>query len=244
LKLKTWIAILLISAFAFAQKDDEGGGDDGSTTDPKIQWALDNGITIPDGPRSIVGSTLVLDSVNAVGNNVDLVFLGTNNSGTTEWWDQLTIYLPAGWTINTIGVADAIPGSLNETPATSGVGTNVATWSDSGYPCSGFGFLESTDNQAFFTINANFPVGGMVDFAFTIEGDNWQDGTESVICSTTSPCTFDACLLNQTVSTVADISAQVGAPSQIPTLSQWGLIAFLALLAGAALVMMRRQRAA
>ncbi|MCB1041884.1 MAG: hypothetical protein KDC35_03035 [Acidobacteria bacterium] len=229
MKSLTTLMLIGLASFALAQS-------------PKEQWLIDHGLPIPTGTRSITGSTLMVQSYSQAGPNFTLELLGTCVSPNVEWWDQLTVYLPAGFVIDSLSVADVIAGSLNETPAMTGVGTNVARWTDSGYPCGGLGFLESgATNQALFTITGTAAGAGSLPIAFTIEGDYWQMGTESVICSATSPCTFDACLGQNTPITATDLTIRVDA--SVPTLGTWGLIAFIGLVGGLAMFVIRRKAA-
>lgn len=240
LKAKLVSLVLLTSFMAFAQ-DSVGNG-----TDPKTQYAIDNNLPLPDGQNvTIIGSTLVLDSIAQSGDNVTINLHGTCVSSDVEWWDQLTVYLPDGWVINSLDVTEVEAGSLNVVPAMSGVGTNVARWTDDGYPCSGLGFLESADasNEAIFTINATAAPGpSSVDLSFTIEGDHWVGGTESVICSTTSPCVWDPCIDPATTPLAAPDVVVSGLVS-VPTLTEWGFIAFLLVLMVAGTYFIRQRKA-
>jgi len=210
----------------------------------KLDWIQANGLEVPDGSvRSILGSSLVLDSYTEHGDGTaTFVLHGTAESDNIEWWDKLTVTFPAGFEIISLDVVDLEAGSLNSTPIMSGVGTNVAEYEVDGYPCSGLGFLETADtsDEALFTIVVDQgAASGMQVASFTIEGDNWQGGTDSVVCSTSSPCIFDACLGTQSPSSALDISFNV--TLSVPTMSEWGLILLGLVMVISAVILMRKK---
>jgi len=201
----------------------------------------------------IAGCQLVVESVDDTDPaNVVIALTGENVSADFEYWDQLTVELPAAWSIVNLGAEEIEAGSFYEFPSMAGIGTNVGTWYKSDAPCSGLGFLRSADatNSARFilTVNTN-GVGGTVDVAYMIEGDSW--GAEPhVVCSTTSPCGYDTCYGSTTPEATTDLSIDVTVqqptptptPEQaIPTNTGTGLVILIGILmvAGAILIMRR-----
>ena len=212
----------------------------------KLDWIANHGLQIPDGSvRSIGGSTLALDSM-AVEADGSLTFElhGTCVSADSEFWDQLTLTFPMGFLINSMLVADFEAGSLAHPPTLSGVGTNVAKYTESStfYPCSSFGFLISDDstNEAIFTVNVTPSGIGTFNLAYMIEGDHWMGGTESVICSTSSSCSYNACYDAGTLPIGAtDIGFEVLA--RVPTMDEWTTILFAFLIGSLGIFFLKRK---
>jgi hypothetical protein len=232
------IAVVLASAVVGAQGFDE--------------IVAIKGEPILDG-RGIDTSTVTLESVNDADlSNVVINLIGENGSSDAEWWNRLTVELPVGWSIVSLDVEDAEPGSLYSTPTGTGVGTNVAGWYANDPPCGGFGFLLSADtnDEARFiiTVDTTGGAGGQVTIPYMIEGDTWGSDPH-VICSTTSGCGYDACYGSAVTGTAPDVSATVQQPptptptpiEAIPTTTNVGLFVLIGLVLGAGvLVLMRR----
>ena len=136
--------------------------------------------------RDIAGSDVVYVShTENSPTDVDVVFLATQVTSNIEYFDRVTINLPAPWTVVSVTAPDF--------SATGGTGTGQATASDDGYPCSGFGV--NCDGGCIITVKIN-PNGNMdpgVPVTWMIEGDAWQDSPPTVLCSTSDPCSHDAC---------------------------------------------------
>lgn len=203
------------------------------------------------GIEGISGCVLVVESVDDTDPaNVVIALTGENISADSEYWDRVSVELPAAWSIVSLAAEEIEPTSFYEFPTMAGVGTNVGTWSKSDYPCSGLGFLRSAtaNNHARFTLTVNSNgVGGTVTLTYMVEGDLW--GAEPhVVCSTTSPCGYDACFGTTTPQTTTDLSVDVTVqqptptPEQaIPTNTGTGLLILIGILmaAGAILIMRR-----
>lgn len=205
------------------------------------------------GIDGISGCMLVVESVDDTDPaNVVIALTGENISADSEYWDRVSVELPAAWSIVSLAAEEVEPTSFYEFPTMAGVGTNVGTWSKSNYPCSGLGFLRSAaaNNHARFilTVDSN-GVGGTVTLTYMIEGDLW--GAEPhVVCSATSPCGFNACFGATTPEATTDLTVDVTAqqptptptPEQaIPTNTGTGLVILIGILmaAGAILIMRR-----
>ena len=239
------VLCLIFGAFTFAQDSENPGGSNGPAASEKEAYILSHGGTIPTGTnRTISGSTLVMATQTDNGAGVYTVeLIGTCVSSNTEWWDRLTVTLPAGFSITSASAVEILAGSFQEDPLI-GIAGNTVTFSDSGFPCSGFGFLNNGvgANQGLFTVtfNSNGAI-GTFPLTYMIEGDHWQGGTESVICSTSSICNFNTCVDPGTVPIIApDVNLTL---ISVPTLGEWGLIAFVMLLAVSGVFFMRRKMA-
>lgn len=201
--------------------------------------------------EGIAGCQLLVESVDDTDPAAVVIALtGENISADYEYWDRLTVALPAAWSIVSLNAEEIEASSFYEFPTMAGVGTNIGVWYKSDAPCSGLGFLRSADstNHARFilTVNTN-SVGGTVDVTYMIEGDGYN-AEPHVVCSTTSPCAFDACYGATTPDTTADLSVTVtGAQptptpvEAIPTNTNMGLIILIGILmvAGAILIVRR-----
>ncbi len=137
--------------------------------------------------ENINGSGVVLDSFTYnSATDVDLFFTATQGTSNAEWFDVVTINLPAAWTIVSLTSLDF------DTP--SGVGTNSAVFAYSGGPCSGFGINCGAGCALTVKINPNGAMTPGVDATWMLEGDTWgAPNPDSVICSASDPCAFDAC---------------------------------------------------
>lgn len=143
-------------------------------------------VSSAQGTRDLNGSSITFDSYVLLGpTDLQLNFTGTQVTTSTEWFDRVTIRLPAAWVISSATTTSGATAG--------GVGTNVATFSDSGYPCSGFGF--NCGSGCTFVVHVN-PNGVLTsqDLTWMIEGDTWNNTPDSVICSVGDPCDdYDAC---------------------------------------------------
>ncbi len=132
------------------------------------------------------GSTVVLDSFTYNSDSdVDLVFSALQVTTSAEWFDGVTINLPAGWSIVSL--------SSTNFDTTAGVGTTSAQFSFSGGPCSGFGI----DCDPACVLNVKVDTGGNtapgVPATWMVYGDTWGAVPDSVMCSVNDPCAADAC---------------------------------------------------
>lgn len=135
--------------------------------------------------RDVNGSTVVFDSyVNISATDLQLNFTATGVSSSLEYLDRVTIDLPPSWTITSLTSTDF--------DATGGVGTNVATFSDSGYPCSGFGKSCSSGCVLVVHVDPN-GVYSSQTLPWMIEGDSYGGTPDSVVCSPGHDCNHDAC---------------------------------------------------
>ncbi len=235
-----FVAIVILSVASFV-----GAADPGQIVAEKG----DEHIQI-DG---ITGCVLVVESVDDTDPaNVVIALTGENISVDLEYWDRLTVELPAAWSIVSLGAEEVEATSFYEFPTMAGIGTNVGIWYKSDAPCSGLGFLrtQTANNHARFilTVNTN-GVGGTVPVAYMIEGDGYG-ADPHVVCSATSPCGYDACYGSTTPETTTDLSVDVTVqqptptptPEQgIPTNTGTGLVILIGILmaAGAVLIMRR-----
>lgn len=149
--------------------------------------------------RNIDGSTVVFDSyIYNSATDVDLYFTATGATTNAEYLDQVTINLPAPWTIVSLTNADF--------EANSGVGTSTARFTRNSasyqYPCSGWGISCSGGCQLVVKINPNGVMTAATPVTWMIEGDAWQAVPNSVLCSVGDGCLYDACYtdtgINQT----------------------------------------------
>lgn len=236
-KVKRSIFVLLVLMLGFsvlAQNSDS----DGAGNPDKVQLMLAAGLE-PYGPDSIAGSTLVATGLVQNGSLVDLTMVATNNSGDLEWLDRITVEFPAGWTVLSLGYADL--GGLGSAPVTGGVGTNVATWTNSGGMCSGWGWMYSSGGQVELTVSVDTGVqmAGSIPIPWMMEGDTY--GAEpNVLCSASSACAYDACY-TANVATGADMLLDF--EIMVPTLGTWGLGAFVVLLGLVAVIFARKKLA-
>jgi hypothetical protein len=203
--------------------------------------------------EGLTGSVLVVESVDDTDPaNVVIALTGENTSTDMEYWDRVTVELPAAWSIVSLDAEEIEATSFYEFPTMAGVGTNVGTWYKSDAPCSNLGFLRSSDTQDharfILTVNTN-GVGGTVDVVFMIEGDSWG-ADPHVICSASSPCSFDGCYGMITPATATDLSVTVAVAQPtptptpveaIPTNTNMGLVVLIGILmaAGAILILRR-----
>jgi len=143
------------------------------------------GICSAQGVRDINGSDVVFDSYIDLGpTDLQLNFTATQVTTSTEWFDQVTLTLPAAWTINSATSTDF--------DSTGGFGTNVATFSDSGYPCSGLGKDCGSGCVLVVHVNPN-GVYSSQNITWMIEGDTYTSVGGSVICSPGDTCGYDVC---------------------------------------------------
>lgn len=203
--------------------------------------------------EGLTGCELIVESVDDTDPaNVVIALVGENTSDDLEYWDRVTVELPAAWSIVSLAAEEIEATSFYEFPTMAGAGTNIGTWYKSDAPCSGLGFLRSSDTQDqarfILTVNTN-GVGGTVDVAYMIEGDNWG-ADPHVVCSASSPCAFDACYGMITPATATDLSVTVAVTQPtptptpveaIPTNTNMGLVVLIGILmaAGAILIIRR-----
>ncbi len=152
------------------------------------------------GDRNISGSTLVYTShtMNSP-TDVDVVFTATNASTDFEYLDQVTITLPAPWTVVSVTAGDF--------DATGGDGTSQATATDSGYPCSGLGKSCSGGCDITVKINPNGNMDPGVPVTWMIEGDFWGADLH-VVCSVGDSCVPDVCYGGSIDATGLDIDME------------------------------------
>lgn len=138
--------------------------------------------------RDLDGSTVVYTSQDDTDPNaVIVVFTATQVSVSTEWFQRVTLNLPAPWTI--VSVASSFDVSA-------GVGTATATFSDDAYatgPCGGVGENCGAGCLLTVVINPNGNPAPGLPVTWMVEGDTWGTAPNSVICSTSDPCSHDAC---------------------------------------------------
>ena len=136
--------------------------------------------------KDLNGSSVVLDSYTFnSATDVDLFFTATQVTTVSECFDAVTINLPATWTIVSLTSGDF--------DMTSGVGTNSAAFYYSGGPCSGFGINCGAGCALTVKINPNGLFTPGVDATWMIEGEIWGGTPDSVVCSVSDPCVFNAC---------------------------------------------------
>jgi len=203
--------------------------------------------------EGLTGSELIVESVDDTDPaNVVISLTGENTSTDMEYWDRLTVELPTEWSIVSLDAEEIEAASFYEFPTMAGTGTNIGSWYKSNAPCSNLGFLRDADvdDHARFilTVNTN-GVGGTVDLTYMIEGDNY--GAEPhVVCSTTSPCAYDACYPTTSPGVASDlvVTVAVAQPTPtptpveaIPTNTNMGLVVLIGILmaAGAILIIRR-----
>ncbi|PIE02594.1 MAG: hypothetical protein CSA81_06310 [Acidobacteria bacterium] len=213
------ILALFCSVFAFGQTEEE----------LKLAQATGN--------RTIEGSTCVLtDMVDNGAGSYTVSFLTTNASTNAEWiWQQAFVF-PAGWVV-TAGQA-VNQGSSGSDPVVAMTANKVTFTRDNN--C-GFGFQYGNGAQFLFevTVTASGPVGGAI-VAWQMEGDAW--GSEPHVLSSTSYPDPVVCDDATGVVETDDIVLDAGGPAgNVPTMSEWGMIAFVALFAIAGLVYLRRK---
>jgi hypothetical protein len=210
----------------------------------------EKGEPIPGG-RSISGSVLTVESVDDTDpSNVVISLLGENVSTDLEYWDLVTVELPAAWSIVSLNAEEVEAGSFYEFPTMAGVGTNVGTWSKSDAGCSGLGFLRSADvndlARFILTVNSN-GVGGAVTVSYMIEGDSWGSSPH-VVCSTSSACGYDACFGAVTPEATTDLTMTIQQPQPtpvpytgIPTTSTVGLMVLIGMILAAGVFLLIRR---
>jgi hypothetical protein len=204
------------------------------------------------GGRAVSGSVLSVESVDDTDPAAVVINLvGENTSADNEYWDRVTVTMPAGWSIVSLNAEEVEPSSFYEFPTMAGTGTNVATWSKSDAPCSGLGFLRSGDTQDearfIITVDTTGGAAGTVDLSYMIEGDNWG-GDPHVVCSTTHACGYDSCYgTGIPTENPTDLRVTIQQPptptpvEAIPTTTNTGLFVLIGLVLGAGvLVLMRR----
>ncbi len=139
----------------------------------------------PVEARDISGSTVTFDSYVLLSpTDLQLSFIATRTSSDLEYLDRVTIRLPPAWTITSATSTDF--------DTTGGVGTSTATFSDSDYPCSGFGKSCSSGCVLVVHVDPN----GVLDsqtVTWMLESDAYG-GAPQVVCSTSDPATgADVC---------------------------------------------------
>jgi hypothetical protein len=136
--------------------------------------------------KDLNGSSISYDGYTYNGPaDVDLFFTATQVTTTTEWFDRISITFPAPWVVVSVTAADF--------DVTGGVGTATATAADSGYPCSGFGKDCGLGCSMTVKINPNGVMDPGTPVTWMLEGDTWNLTPDSVICSVSDACSYDAC---------------------------------------------------
>lgn len=185
------------------------------------------------GNRSIGGSSFILSGVTDNGGGSYTFNFSGDNAGTdAEWIYQVSIVFPATWTVTAASYDDfgLSGGALTDYAA------NVATFTDNEDDC-GYGFWYDGDPCAFeVTVNAPGAINGET-IAYQLEGDEW--GAEPhVLRSNSHPATTE-CGVQVGIVAVNDITIVMD--SAVPTLSQWGMLAFVMLLAAAGVFFIRKR---
>jgi len=203
--------------------------------------------------EGLTGCELIVESVDDTDPaNVVIALTGENTSADLEYWDRVTVELPAAWSIVGLAAEEVEVDSFYEFPTMAGIGTNAGSWYKSDAPCSSLGFLRTSDvnDHARFilTVNTN-GVGGTVDLTYMIEGDSY--GAEPhVVCSTTSPCAYDGCYSTTSPGMTSDLAVTVAVAQPtptptpveaIPTNTNMGLVVLIGvLMAAGAILIIRR----
>jgi hypothetical protein len=194
------------------------------------------------GTRSISGSTMSITNVTDLGGGQwEIRFLGINSSANAEWIYQTRFEFPPAWTV-TNATATALP-LFADTWAVDFIG-NTVTITDEDNDC-GNGFWYGGDDEFQFDITiqgAGSPNGAIV--AWQLEGDNWGDGPHVVRSASHSATT--ACPdVAQSLEAADDLVIQAGTapppPSTVPTMSEWGMMALVALFGLMGLVLVKKQ---
>jgi len=188
------------------------------------------------GDRSIGGSTfLVAGVVDNGGGSYTISFVGTNASADAEWIYETSIIFPVGWVVTDVAEID-LGGSWDTTVIA--YAGNAVTITDDDVDCA-YGYWDSGSLQMQYDVTVT-PVGSPYGaaVAWQLEGDAY--GLEPhVVRSASHPATV-ACVDATGIAAAPDVLIEA-AGGAVPTMSQWGLLAFITLLMGAGVFMIRKR---
>ena len=192
----------------------------------------------PVPPGTILGSFTEVISVDDTDPmNVVVRFRTVNNSTNTEWLEDTTVRFPAGMMINAATLVDPGDPDLTEVPAIN-INGNEVTFIDSGAYCGGLGFLAASGGDFEFDVTVDpMGIGGLQLVTYILTGDIWLGGTESIVCSASDPCVYDACYGTQTPEIVADLEIEF--PEGVPALPLPALALLMLALAAVTIVTLR-----
>jgi hypothetical protein len=205
----------------------------------------------PDSPRSIAGSyaepdgdiaTSAIDPATYIpGEQTEICFYVSNGSDDAEWMRDIQFTFPADFSIVSMSDAAGPSDSGDHAWVTSGTGTNVAHWSEG--DCTGYGEMwGGSDHYFCAVVDVPDTVSGTQTITYNMEGDGWGSEPHKV-CSPGDACA-EFCPDGTGVETAAsDLTIEEGIVQErrVPTLSTVGIGLMVLVLAGAAILVIRRR---